>query len=274
VGLASAAALIWRHPLADVAAEAASPVGAVFTLLALASGSLWGQPMWSIYWAWDARLNSFLLLFFLYVGQLALLNVFDVPAGTNRLRDSPAIYRRRKQGDGRVPEPFDTQPKTRKKDSIMLKKLPLLAAATGLVATLALTAPAMATEHIVKMRNSGEAGVMVFEPAYLQVEPGDTVTFEPTDKGHNAETIPGMIPDGAEAFKGKVSQAISVTFETDGVYGYKCLPHYAIGMVGVVVVGDPAANVEAAKAVKQPGKASKVMAELLARAETNLSSAN
>jgi len=115
---------------------------------------------------------------------------------------------------------------------------------------------------------------MVFEPAYLQVEPGDTVTFEPTDKGHNAETIPGMIPDGAEAFKGKVSQAISVTFETDGVYGYKCLPHYAIGMVGVVVVGDPAANVEAAKAVKQPGKASKVMAELLARAETNLSSAN
>jgi ABC-type transport system involved in cytochrome c biogenesis permease subunit len=75
VGLASAAALIWRHPLADVAAEAASPVGAVFTLLALASGSLWGQPMWGTYWAGDARLSSFLLLSFLYVGQLALLNV-------------------------------------------------------------------------------------------------------------------------------------------------------------------------------------------------------
>jgi heme exporter protein C len=77
VGLASAAALIWRHPLADVAAEAASPVGAVFTLLALVSGSLWGRPMWGTYWAWDARLTSFLLLFFLYVGHLALLNAFD-----------------------------------------------------------------------------------------------------------------------------------------------------------------------------------------------------
>lgn len=206
--------------------------------------------------------------------QLALLNAFDEPASTNRLRDSPAIYRRRKQGDGRVPEPFDTQPKTRKKDSVMLKKVSLLAAATGLVSTLALTAPAMAAEHTVKMLNRGEAGFLVFEPAYLQVEPGDTVTFEPTDKSHNAETIPGMVPDGAEAFKGKLNQAISVTFETEGVYGYKCMPHYAIGMVGVVVVGDTAANLEAAKAVKHPGKTSKVMAELLARAETNLAQAN
>jgi pseudoazurin len=83
-----------------------------------------------------------------------------------------------------------------------------------------------------------------------------------------------MVPDGAEAFKGEFNQAISVTFETEGVYGYKCLPHYVLGMVGVVVVGDPSANVEAAKAVKQRGKASKVMAELLARVETNLASAN
>jgi heme exporter protein C len=72
VGLVSPAALIWRHPLADVAAGAASPVGAVFTLLALVFGSLWGQPMWGTYWAWDARPNSFLLLFFLYIGQLVL----------------------------------------------------------------------------------------------------------------------------------------------------------------------------------------------------------
>src|SRR3546814_19312979 len=95
---------------------------------------------------------------------------------------------------------------------------------------------------------------MVFEPAYLQVEPGDTVTFEPTNKGHNAETIPGMVPDGAEAFKGKFSQAISVTFATEGVYGYKSLPHYALGMVGVVVVGDPAANIEAATAVRSEAR--------------------
>jgi heme exporter protein C len=77
VGIASATSLIWRHSLADVAAEAASPVGAVFTLVALVSGSLWGRPMWGTYWVWDARLTSFLLLFFLYLGHLALLNAFD-----------------------------------------------------------------------------------------------------------------------------------------------------------------------------------------------------
>lgn len=155
----------------------------------------------------------------------------------------------------------------------MIRKLSLLAAA-GLVSTLALAAPAMAAEHTVKMLNRGEAGMMVFEPAYLEVAPGDTVVFEPTDKSHNAETIPGMLPEGAEPFKGKLNQEISVTFDEEGVYGYKCMPHYAMGMVGVVVVGDSAENVEEAKAVKQPGKAKKVMAELLSKAETNLAQAN
>src|SRR3569623_178425 len=77
VGLASAAALIWRHPLADVAAEAASPVGAIFTFVALLSGSLWGRPMWGTYWVWDARLTSMLLLFFLYLGHIALRRAYD-----------------------------------------------------------------------------------------------------------------------------------------------------------------------------------------------------
>jgi heme exporter protein C len=77
LGLASASALIWRHPLADVAAEALSPVGAAFTLIALITGSLWGKPMWGTYWVWDARLTSFLLLFFLYLGHMALLGAFD-----------------------------------------------------------------------------------------------------------------------------------------------------------------------------------------------------
>src|SRR3546814_14727399 len=97
----------------------------------------------------------------------------------------------------------------------MLMKFPLLAAATGLVATLALTAPAMAAEHTVKMLNRGEAGLMVFAPAYLQVEPGETVTFEPTNKGHNAETIPGMFPDGAAAFTGQLSRALIAPFERE-----------------------------------------------------------
>ncbi|MDY0881879.1 heme ABC transporter permease [Dongia soli] len=77
IAFASACALIWRHPLADVAAEAASPLGAGFTLIALVSGSLWGKPMWGTYWVWDARLTSFLLLFFLYLGHIALSQAFD-----------------------------------------------------------------------------------------------------------------------------------------------------------------------------------------------------
>jgi heme exporter protein C len=77
IALASACALIWRHPLADVAAEAASPLGAGFTLIALVSGSLWGKPMWGTFWVWDARLTSFLLLFFLYLGHIALSQAFD-----------------------------------------------------------------------------------------------------------------------------------------------------------------------------------------------------
>jgi heme exporter protein C len=72
-----AAALIWRHPLAEVAAEAAAPLGAGFTFIALVTGSLWGRPMWGAYWVWDARLTSFLLLFFLYLGHIALTHAFD-----------------------------------------------------------------------------------------------------------------------------------------------------------------------------------------------------
>lgn len=75
----SAAALVWRHPLADVAARAASPVGAAFTAIALATGALWGQPIWSAWWVWDARLTSALVLLFLYIGHMALFDAFDDP---------------------------------------------------------------------------------------------------------------------------------------------------------------------------------------------------
>jgi len=71
--------LIWKHPLADVAAQAAAPVGAGFTLMALVTGALWGQPMWGTWWVWDARLTSVLILFFLYLGYIALVNAFDDP---------------------------------------------------------------------------------------------------------------------------------------------------------------------------------------------------
>jgi heme exporter protein C len=76
---ASAVALIWRHPLADIAAQAAAPLGAGFTLLCLVTGSLWGEPMWGTWWVWDARLTSVLVLFFLYLGYIALVSAFDEP---------------------------------------------------------------------------------------------------------------------------------------------------------------------------------------------------
>jgi heme exporter protein C len=80
VAAASAIALVWRHPLAEIAAQAAAPVGAAFTLVCLATGSLWGRPMWGAWWVWDARLTSVLVLFFLYLGYIALVNAFDDPA--------------------------------------------------------------------------------------------------------------------------------------------------------------------------------------------------
>jgi heme exporter protein C len=77
IAAASASSLIWRHPLADLVAKASSPIGACFTFLALVTGSLWGKPMWGTWWVWDARLTSVLVLFFLYLGHMALMGAFD-----------------------------------------------------------------------------------------------------------------------------------------------------------------------------------------------------
>ena len=77
IAVLSLMSLVWRHPLADVAARAAAPLGALFTALGLITGSLWGRPMWGTYWVWDARLTSFLLLLFLYGGYLALWNAIE-----------------------------------------------------------------------------------------------------------------------------------------------------------------------------------------------------
>jgi len=84
VAVASAVALVWRHPLAEVAAREAAPIGAAFTFVCLATGSLWGRPMWGAWWVWDARLTSVLILFFLYLGYIALANAFDDPSRGGR----------------------------------------------------------------------------------------------------------------------------------------------------------------------------------------------
>lgn len=121
---------------------------------------------------------------------------------------------------------------------------------------------ASAETHEIKMVNrdpDDKKRRNVFIPNLLKIKPGDTVRFVSVDKGHNTESIKGMIPDGADKWKSKLSKDFEVTFETPGVYGYKCTPHLTLGMVGVVVVeGDNwDANLDAAKVIKQRGKAKK-----------------
>jgi pseudoazurin len=135
-------------------------------------------------------------------------------------------------------------------------------------AALLVAMPAAAADFEVHMLNKGAEGTMVFEPAGLKVAPGDTVTFIPTDKGHSAETIKGMLPEGAAEFKGKLNEKVTVTFEQPGVYGVKCNPHLGMGMVAAIVVGDePPANIDAFNATKLPKKARERIDAALAAAQ-------
>lgn len=136
-------------------------------------------------------------------------------------------------------------------------------------AALLLACSAHAAEYEVAMKNKSSDGqLMSFEPAFLQIQPGDTVRFVPVDKGHDAETIPGILPDGAAPFKGELSQELKVEFKTPGLYGYRCLPHFSMGMVGLIKVGD-ASNLEAAKQAKVPPPAAKRLAPLFEKAAAN-----
>ena len=136
----------------------------------------------------------------------------------------------------------------------------LLAIASIIVAGTAATAGA--TEYEVKTLNMSSHGMFQFEPQELKIKVGDTVHFVAKDKGHNVESIAGMIPDGATPFKGAINKDLTVTFTKAGVYGFKCMPHYGMGMVGLIVVGDPSANLLKAEAVSHPGKAKATFAAL------------
>ncbi|MBO3758236.1 heme ABC transporter permease [Ciceribacter sp. L1K22] len=85
MALSAIGTLVWRHPLADVSHKAAAPLGAVFTLIALVTGSLWGKPMWGTWWVWDARLTSVFVLFLMYLGLIALNRAMDDPSRAARL---------------------------------------------------------------------------------------------------------------------------------------------------------------------------------------------
>jgi heme exporter protein C len=84
MALSALGTLVWRHPLADVSLKAAAPIGAVFTALALVTGSIWGKPMWGAWWVWDARLTSVFVLFLMYLGIIALTRALDDPARAAR----------------------------------------------------------------------------------------------------------------------------------------------------------------------------------------------
>lgn len=145
-----------------------------------------------------------------------------------------------------------------------MQALKVLAIAAGL-STLAWSG-AWAADHEVRMLNKGPEGQpMQFDPAFLKISPGDSVTFMATDKGHNSETILGMLPETAETWKGKMNEEIKVTFDVEGIYGIKCMPHFGMGMVGLIQVGDSTENLDAAQTAKLPGKAKTRMAALMAQ---------
>jgi pseudoazurin len=152
----------------------------------------------------------------------------------------------------------------------MNKKTLLATAIAGaLTASAMFAVPAFAEDYTVQMLNRGSDGqMMVFEPAYLNIQPGDAVTFVATDPGHNAETIPGMSPEGASSFRGPMGQDVTATFDAEGLYGIKCLPHYGLGMVALIKVGDGTPpNLEAAEDIHHPGRAAQSMDALLEEAQ-------
>ena len=113
------------------------------------------------------------------------------------------------------------------------------------MAFVAMPLGAIAEEHIIEMKNSGDDGSMVFEPGYLEASPGDTVKFVATDPAHNS--VSTAVPDGAESWSGALNEEITVTLSEEGVYVYKCTPHAVLNMAGIIRVGEPT-NYDAAKA--------------------------
>lgn len=143
------------------------------------------------------------------------------------------------------------------------------------VAALAVALPKgvlAATTHEVQMLNQHPEDKklkMVFYPRIVVAEPGDTISFVATDKGHNSQSIDGMAPEGAAGWKGKINNGVEVTLDKPGFYGFQCAPHSALGMVGLVIVKGEGMmdNLEAAKAVKQRGKAEGAWNDIWAEVE-------
>ena len=117
----------------------------------------------------------------------------------------------------------------------------------------------VSANHEVKMLNQGPSGVMIFEPAVLKINIGDTVTFKSVDAAHNSASIPGMIPAGASPWNGQLSQDLTISFDVAGIYGYQCTPHSMMAMVGVIEVGNDQSNMNEVKSAAQTFKSTFVM---------------
>ena len=137
----------------------------------------------------------------------------------------------------------------------MKKSLPVITFA----ALTFMTSFAFSEDFEVNMLNQGADGVMVFEPSVLKISVGDTVTFKPTNPGHNSASIAGMIPTGANSWDGGMSQEVTVTFTEEGTYVYQCTPHLMMAMVGVIAVGDASVNLSAVKGAASDKKSEFMM---------------
>ncbi len=156
--------------------------------------------------------------------------------------------------------------------SLILDRRSFLVAGTAL--TLVSPAHGAGTTHDIQMLNRHPENrriTMVFHPIIQVVQPGDTVRFVPTNPGHNSQTIDGMLPVGAQSWRSRLNQEVSVTLTIPGFYGYKCLPHTAMGMVGLIIVeGDGMMdNLAAARAVRHRGRAGKAWDEIWAQAASD-----
>lgn len=123
---------------------------------------------------------------------------------------------------------------------------------------------ALAETHEVRMLNRNDKGPMPFEPDYLVIRPGDSVKFIAASPGHNAATIDGMIPGNGERFVGRINEEIEVTLTQEGIWGIRCSPHYTMGMVMLIQVGDTPAT-KADLPDDLPPAARKRMLEIIAR---------
>ena len=125
-----------------------------------------------------------------------------------------------------------------------------------------------AEDTTVEMLNKLDKRTMVFSQEIVRIDPGDTVFWKATDRGHNVEFISkNGVPDGVEKFKSKVGKDTEFTFTIPGIYAYWCVPHKTLGMIGFVIVGDDLSNLDSIKKVKFIGKSKKIAKGLIAEIE-------